>query len=126
MARLTDFHRQQWREGSGRGWRFAGVVPPRTDRWVLAGLGVRVWQRAGRPAWRPRREIARVGARSSTGSAGSISISPFPLRKTPYFCTEVNKVINNKVVDLLILYHLHKGRIASFSTNSAQSGCQDA
>jgi hypothetical protein len=36
----------------------------------------------------------------------------------------VGRVINNKVVDLLILYHFHKGRMAFFSTIFAQIGCQ--
>jgi hypothetical protein len=38
----------------------------------------------------------------------------------------VDQVINSKVVDLLILYHFHKGRIAFFTLVFAQLGCQDA
>jgi hypothetical protein len=44
---------------------------------------------------------------------------------TQNFETEVDQEINSKVVDLLILYHFHKGRIA-FSTIFAQIECQDA
>jgi hypothetical protein len=38
----------------------------------------------------------------------------------------VDRVINSKVVDLLILYHFYKGCIVFFSIIFAQIGCQDA
>jgi hypothetical protein len=63
------------------------------------------------------------GARAGTVPTSSGSIQ---LRFTPKFSTEVGRVINSKVVDLLILYHFHKGRMAFFSTICAQIGCQDA
>jgi hypothetical protein len=33
--------------------------------------------------------------------------------------------VNSKIVDLLILYNIHKGRMAFFSTICAQIACQD-
>jgi hypothetical protein len=133
--------------GAGAIGRAAQIGQPACVRRMARGEWARMAVRRGGPtargpmgAGRPRRAVRRrvgrhacarvatshASARSGAGSAGSISINPFPLRKTPYFLTEVNKVINSKVVDLLILYHFHKGRIAFFSTFSAQFGCQDA
>jgi hypothetical protein len=48
------------------------------------------------------------------------------MRFTPNFSTEVGRVINRKVVDLLILYNFHKGRMAFFPTIFSQFGCQVA
>jgi hypothetical protein len=79
-----------------------------------------VRRRARRPVWRPRRDAACIGTRSVAGSAGSISIIPFPLCKTPYFLTVVVRVINNKDVDLLFLYNFHKRCMAFFSSFCAQ------
>jgi hypothetical protein len=45
---------------------------------------------------------------------------------TQNFETEVDQEINSKVVDLLILYHFHKGCMDFFSTIFAQIGYQDA
>jgi hypothetical protein len=71
------------------------------------------WPRAQRRAW------VRVG--TVPISSGSV-----PTRFSPIFLTKVGRVINSKVVDLLILYHFHKRCMAYFSTIFAQIGCQDA
>jgi hypothetical protein len=39
-------------------------------------------------------------------------------------CTEVQQVMNRKVVDLTILYNFYKGHIVFFSTNFAEKACQ--
>jgi hypothetical protein len=46
------------------------------------------------------------------------------MRFTPNFSTVVGRVINSKVVDLLILYNFYKGRMAFFSTIFAKFSCQ--
>jgi hypothetical protein len=71
------------------------------------------------------RDIARVGANAWRRRSVAIDLDRFNCVILYFFSTEVDKVINNKVVDLLILYHFHKRRIAFFSTISAQFGCQD-
>jgi hypothetical protein len=43
---------------------------------------------------------------------------------SPIFSTEVGRVINSKVVDLLFLYNFGKGHRVFFSTIFAQIGCQ--
>jgi hypothetical protein len=54
-------------------------VPRRADRWTKSGLDRRVRRRAGRPSWRPRRDTARVGARSGVPGK-TFRTSPVPLR----------------------------------------------
>jgi hypothetical protein len=52
-------------------------VPRRADRQTKAGLGRHVWRRAGRPVWRPRRDTARVGARSGVPGAKCFGLALF-------------------------------------------------
>jgi hypothetical protein len=52
-----------WRLGSGRGGA------------VRCGTAAHGW-----PAWRPRRDVVHVGARSGAGSAGPISLRPVQLQ----------------------------------------------
>jgi hypothetical protein len=89
-----------------------------------ACLGVRVRRHGGMPT-RPgvgnTRDVVRATLCLFCSSASTVWP---PI--TQNFETKVDKEINSKVVDLLILYHFHKGRIAFFSTMFAQIECQDA
>jgi hypothetical protein len=105
--------------------RASGRGPRRGDRRTEAGLDVRYGGGSGPGAWHGTRHRAHGRERLAPASC-SKRLGPVQLCFTPIFSTEVNKVINSKVVDLLILYHLHKGRIAFFSVVFAQIGCQDA
>jgi hypothetical protein len=67
---------------------------------------------------------ARRRARRAVGS-NWISLSYVWLPKTQIFETQVDQVINSKVVDLLFLYNFGKGHRVFFSTICAQIGCQD-
>jgi hypothetical protein len=60
--------------------------------------------------------------------AGTVPISSgsVPTRFSPIFPTKSGRGINSKVVDLIILYHFHKGCLAFFSIVFAQIGCQNA
>jgi hypothetical protein len=72
--------RDTWRPGSGRGRRcdarevhsaWSGGPKP------AAACGTAAH---GRPAWRLRRDVVRVGTRSGAGSAGPISLRPVQLQ----------------------------------------------
>jgi hypothetical protein len=63
-----------------------------------------------------RRDRARRHARG----AQTIRFSRVPTKVSPKFSTKVHQAINSKVVDVLILYHFHKGRLAFFSIIFAQ------
>jgi hypothetical protein len=55
-----------------------------------------------------------------------IQLGPIWTVQTRDFATEVNQVINRKVVDQSTLYNLYKGCMGFFSTICAQIACQDA
>jgi hypothetical protein len=97
--------------------------PRREDRRTEAGLGVRYDGESVRNAWSGARRRARGRERLAPASC-SIQLGPVQLQITPNSSTKVGQVINNKVVDLLILYHFHKGHMAFLSTIFAQFGCQ--
>jgi hypothetical protein len=91
----------------------------RRSRWCSGSRVRSGW--GGGPAWPCPRRRAWVRAGMVAISSGSV-----PTRFSSIFQTKVGRVINSKVVDLLILYHFHKRCMAYFSTIFAQIGCQDA
>jgi hypothetical protein len=63
--------------GVGKEGGAAPGVPRRANRQTKAGLGRRVRRRAGRPSWSPRRDTARVGARSGVPGAKRFGLALF-------------------------------------------------
>jgi hypothetical protein len=102
-------------QGLGRGVRPNGRRP--ASAFVYGGLAA---------CWRGRAWPYTRRHMSGHSACFAFQHSPVWPPITQNSTTEVDQVINSKVVDLLILYHFHKGCIACFSTISAQIGCQDA
>jgi hypothetical protein len=72
--------RGTWRPGSGRGgWRDAREVHKARSGGPKPASACGT-EAHGRPAWRPHRDVVRVGARSGAGSASPISLRPVQLQ----------------------------------------------
>jgi hypothetical protein len=97
--------------------------PQRADRQTEAGLSVRYGGGSVRDA-RHGAQRRACGCERLALASCSIRLVPVQLRFTPNVSTEVGRVINSKVVDLLFLYNFRKRHRVFFSTICAQFSCQ--
>jgi hypothetical protein len=77
-----DWGREAVRRKWGRGPRHAGTGGPKPASACSTAAHVR-------PAWPPRRDTVRAGARSRAGSTGPIPLRPVQRRISPNVSTEV-------------------------------------